>query len=355
MRGLGVFRCTWTCAFSAIALLAVLVHFGGYCRGDVVTNCAFEIWYDVIGPEVHIGHVSPVHHVDEATRGVFRVPETINGKPVGKLDMRCFSGQTWLESVEVPQGIDLSLRQFWGCTNLLSAFVSGSVGNGAFYNCRRLQKVTMGVGTHYIGSGAFANCINLTTVVLPEEMPQGQYNFGVNTFGNCRSLQEIIVPKGVSRIGEGAFGGGFSLRKVNLPDGVASIDRAAFHGCFELSEITFHDGLLEIGESAFGGCRSLVCVSFPSGLGKIGPLAFEGCTGLLWVLFEGDAPECGTGIFRGTGENLTVVVRQGSTGWGEDFNGRLPDKWQNRRIRYFKPKEDTYALRSEGPRKNDEE
>ncbi len=50
-------------------------------------------------------------------------------------------------------------------------------------------------------------------------------------FQNCVSLREVIIPKGVERIGWFAFAGCISLERVELPSSVSAISYGAFENC----------------------------------------------------------------------------------------------------------------------------
>lgn len=60
---------------------------------------------------------------------------------------------------------------------------------------------------------------------------------GLAVVGHLGEATEIILPKGVTKIGEYAFHNNESLRKVTLPDSVTQIEDWAFSDCTSLEEI----------------------------------------------------------------------------------------------------------------------
>ena len=60
---------------------------------------------------------------------------------------------------------------------------------------------------------------------------------GSYAFQNCRSLTQINIPNGLTRIGNSAFDGCYSLTKINIPNGVTSIGSYVFQNCTTLCDV----------------------------------------------------------------------------------------------------------------------
>jgi hypothetical protein len=58
-----------------------------------------------------------------------------------------------------------------------------------------------------------------------------------NAFRGCRSLQSIVIPKGIKKIEEYTFSGCTVLTTVTLPIGVNKINEGAFTECEALTTI----------------------------------------------------------------------------------------------------------------------
>jgi len=88
--------------------------------------------------------------------------------------------------------------------------------------------------------------------------------------------ENVIVPKGIVKIGAGAFRDNQRIRTVTLPTSLREICANAFSGS-SLEEITIPEGVSEIGYNAFRSCKKLREVQLPESLLSIGNGAFSGC------------------------------------------------------------------------------
>ena len=214
---------------------------------------------------------------------------------------------------------------------------NADIGEGAFYECEKLEKVTVGANATF-GHGVFWRCKLLAEVVMPEEE---SVNFGpacfafcpklstidlsqltkieYDTFFECSSLEEanllnaqeigeyafafceslatISMPK-VNTIGDYAFSGNIEdqldallkgndpervnpeapvFEEVELPATLEYLGAYAFASCWMISEITIPSGITEIADYAFGFCFSLEKVTLPDSVTQIGEGAFIGC------------------------------------------------------------------------------
>ena len=131
----------------------------------------------------------------------------------------------------------------------------------------------------------------------------GQYD---PIFGNCTSLETVVLPSTLERIGNWAFYGCTNLREINLKETVKTIGSYAFYGCTALTEADL-TGVKSIEDHGFYACTALKNVVLQDGLEKIGDTAF--CdTGLLTVSLPDTVTEIGNGVFDGsTRKSLTYV------------------------------------------------
>lgn len=118
----------------------------------------------------------------------------------------------------------------------------------------------------------------------------------MNTFGSCKSLNDIKFPNSLEKISANAFcdsdgyiykvefGNGLKeigesafyntqIDELKLPDSLKKIGRCAFMDNDNLSSIDFGKGIEEIGEGAFYNC-SILSVYVPDNVKKIGEQAF---------------------------------------------------------------------------------
>ncbi|MBR2302374.1 MAG: leucine-rich repeat protein [Clostridia bacterium] len=146
-----------------------------------------------------------------------------------------FAGCTALESVEIPNGTVNIDRITFGCTNLKQLIIPASVISFAEVatGCTSLQSVVFEDGSKVTGlySNPFKDCINLTHVVLPQNLVEISYG----AFEGCSKLERIIIPSSVNSICSNAFRDCTSLSQIILPAGVKTVEYNAFHGCDNLT------------------------------------------------------------------------------------------------------------------------
>ncbi len=235
-----------------------------------------------------------------------------------------------------------------------------AIGGGAFSDNRRLIGVTLPAGVTSIGSSAFAGCRYLKRVNIPAgvtaiadhtfdecqalasvTLPSGVETIGAEAFADA-GLTSIRIPDSVKTVGARAFDGCNDLTEVVIGDGVESIDERAFWGCDALAAVTFGDSVTAIGDYAFYTCKKLTTLQLPNTLKTVGECAFCGTSltgvtlgeniesigsrafsskNLMYVLLTGDAPQVDSDPFSNEDFHLTVLYKQGATGFTNPWNG----------------------------------
>ena len=84
---------------------------------------------------------------------------------------------------------------------------------------------------------------------------------------------ELIIPKGVTKIGQNACFFNTKITKLVIPEGVTVIGEHAFKDCHGISEVVLPESLTEIGRCAFYGC-GIKQINFPKSLKTIYSMAF---------------------------------------------------------------------------------
>jgi hypothetical protein len=131
------------------------------------------------------------------------------------------------------------------------------IGEGAFNQCRSLQRIVIPNAVKRIKDFAFAEC-GLTTVILCE----GLEEIGSWTFYYCEFLQSVVIPNSVKAIKENAFYCSMQLTAVTLGEGLEKIGRKAFYKCTSLERIMIPPIVKEIHHKAFKRCFNLRSVEF---------------------------------------------------------------------------------------------
>lgn len=286
--------------------------------------------------------------------------------PAGMHTLRdgMFDGCTWLETLNMPQGVtEIGKRTFGGCKSLdvelppqlerigdKAFYRSGiknailpdtvrSIGSGAFEQTRSMvsatlpttitavpermfyasyvERVSLPVGLQSIGKAAFFNCMHLTDLQLPE----GLITIEDSAFSGCTVLKELTLPGSLKHVGEKVFGGSnieivhveegitelapvmfadCPLTQVDLPNTLTTIQDAAFYNCTKLKEITLPNSVTQLGEGVFQGCSSLSQVRLSENLKTLPTSTFDGCKALMEFDFAG-ITEIGEEAFQNTG------------------------------------------------------
>ncbi len=186
-------------------------------------------------------------------RGEFYVPDDFVVKDGTKIICEnAFFGEPYLRTVTFPSSLE-------------------KIGDGAFSNCRKLEKADLPESVKTIGSDAFRNCELLKKVVISDNATVGRYAFsecyglesvtiGENAsieeraFEVCKSLKTLTIGKGLSRLGLCAFEKCTSLERVDIPGSVELISMRAFSDCTSLKKVTLGEGVKKIEAYAFFNC-----------------------------------------------------------------------------------------------------
>ncbi len=171
-----------------------------------------------------------------------------------------------------------------------------TIGDGAFYDCRKLQTVTFGTGITSIGEWAFSECGRITDITIPCNVNIGADTFTYNNitkltisgtgamqdytappFTSMENLATVIIGNGVTHIGDNAFGWIGNITSVTIGTAVKSIGEYAFGGCGSLPEIIIPNSVESIGDYVFSECTALASVQLGTGVKSIGAGVFDVC------------------------------------------------------------------------------
>ena len=125
----------------------------------------------------------------------------------------------------------------------------------AFYDCYKLENLTLPKNVETIGYKAFADCKHLTELTIPATVTE----IGESAFENCRSISKLTFAEGsaLESIGSWAFYNNHNIVSVEIPEGVKEIGDAAFYGCTYLENITLPSSVERIGDNGFALCNQV--------------------------------------------------------------------------------------------------
>lgn len=167
---------------------------------------------------------------DNSSKAEFKVltTKTSNGKMSGTVTYLKPSNAT-AKTVTIPAKITVN-----GGTYTVTA-----VADKAFYNNKKVTKVTIGSNVTTIGASAFSGCTKLKTVTIGKKVA----TVGANAFRKCTSLTKLTIPAKVKKIG-----------------------KQSFYGCKKLKNITIKTTKLKkssVGSNAFKGISAKATIKVP--------------------------------------------------------------------------------------------
>lgn len=161
------------------------------------------------------------------------IPQNIEERNVVEIGNSCFAGS--------------------GITSLVISRNVTTVQSFAFYNCEKLETITIKDGVKCIGGSAFAHCSSLKAVDFPGSVNE----IKECAFSNCTSLSSVsFIGERNLKIGAAAFSN-TCINRLMLPQGCESISNAAFINCKKLKEVYVPDSVKDIKNNAFKGCPSV--------------------------------------------------------------------------------------------------
>ena len=225
-------------------------------------------------------------------------------------------GNNTVTSVVIPAGVEtIEKYAFYNCSKLERVTLPEeckNIGTRAFYNCKKLTTINLD-NAKIISDEAFRYCSSLTNVGsnnLSKIYTVGDYGFagtgvnnlnlailsrvGVGAFSGCSKLTTVELGRR-TRVSEKMFSGSAiteitvygdiiqdnafynctKLTSVVIENNVTYLGKGAFEGCAILSSVTANGEIEQIGSEAFLRCSSLKTLTLPAGEVKIGSYAFK--------------------------------------------------------------------------------
>ncbi|QKX39421.1 leucine-rich repeat domain-containing protein [Metamycoplasma hominis] len=156
------------------------------------------------------------------------------------------------------------------------------IGEWAFYGCKNLKEVILNKGLEKIGAWAFSDT-KIESITIPGSVKE----IGEDAFNGCTNLKEVILNEGLEGIGWYAFSN-TNIESITIPGSIKEIDKYAFSWCESLKEVILNEGLEKIGAEAFAG-KNIESITIPGSVKEIGERAFYNCKNLKEVIYKGDA------------------------------------------------------------------
>ena len=169
------------------------------------------------------------------------------------------------------------------------------ISDGAFYNCRDIEYITIGKYITKIGESAFQGCTALKQMTIPDNVEEiGRY-----AFNGCVSLHELTLPQHLTQIPEGLCFSCTALETINYPDTLTNIGASAFYNCSLLQTPELPEGLTAISDYAFAFCYAIESAELPSTVTTLGSAIYYGCINITEFTVPRQLEKLGTLMFMG--------------------------------------------------------
>lgn len=275
-------------------------------------------------------HTATVANYDNSTPdGVIDIPDTVisGGQPytvtaIGYSAFGSLSTPINVSSVFIPATVlSIGDSAFIYCDALTTVTFAEnsqlkSIERAAFWGSEhvypRFKEIKIPDSVETIGNGAFYDCRDLERITLPSALQ----TLSTVTFYNCTALSEVTFPASLKTIESSAFSGCRNLSEVKLPASLKAIQSSVFHLCINLKTVSY-DGSLEQW-SRITADNDVLGYSCPS-------LVMSDYTAQFILVKNGflDPPPKTVTITKYTGKESTVILPSTINSWpvtkiGED-------------------------------------
>lgn len=258
-------------------------------KGEQV-NPSSDFAYTADGGEVTItDYVGTSEHV--------LIPDTIDGLPVTALGHRAFYEKT-VTTVVVPDSVtEIGAACFSGDNYLVSLKLPDGLKRlppASLESCMRLYDFDLPQSLEKIYSSVFEFNYYLTHLTLPSSLTEiEQLNFiGLHglqslTLAEDNAAFKLDETNGLLMTADGTrllhcFSDIVPAEEIILPEGVKIVDPFAFHYNYDVKRIVLPEGVETIGAMAFAMCPNLTEIVIPASVTDIGVMdGLEGRTGII--------------------------------------------------------------------------
>ena len=258
-------------------------------KGEQV-NPSSDFAYTADGGEVTItDYVGTSEHV--------LIPDTIDGLPVTALGHRAFYEKT-VTTVVVPDSVtEIGAACFSGDNYLVSLKLPDGLKRlppASLESCMRLYDFDLPQSLEKIYSSVFEFNYYLTHLTLPSSLTEseqlnfiGLYGLQSLTLAEDNAAFKLDETNGLLMTADGTrllhcFSDISPAEEIILPEGVKIVDPFAFHYDYDVKRIVLPEGVETFGAMAFAMCPNLTEFGIPASVTDIGVMdGLEGRTGII--------------------------------------------------------------------------
>ncbi len=258
-------------------------------KGEQV-NPASDFAYTADGGEVTItDYIGTSEHV--------LIPDTIDGLPVTALGHRAFYEKT-VTTVVVPDSVtEIGAACFSGDNYLVSLKLPDGLKRlppASLESCMRLYDFDLPQSLEKIYSSVFEFNYYMTHLTLPSSLTEieqlnfiGLYGLQSLTLAEDNAAFKLDETNGLLMTADGTrllhcFSDIVPAEEIILPEGLKTVDPFAFHYDYDVKRIVLPEGVETIGAMAFAMCPNLTEIVIPASVTDIGAMdGLDGRTGII--------------------------------------------------------------------------
>lgn len=293
----------------SIKFIHVIIPAGEYRLCDIPRNALAHVHSMWLPGMVSTLLVSGAEFTRDMSTLLREAPDSRTAALPGSLKIisdGAFEGAARLVSAVLSEGLEKIREEAFsrcGLRQIVLPSTLACVERNAFHDCPGLKTV-------YVDDSSSINVgryVRLSVAVLPAKrtLVAGELLW------TLRTLREVVVPSGTTRIGRYWFAHS-GVESVNIPASVVEIESYAFFRCKKLRSVAFAAGseLERLGERCF--CESgLEEIALPAGLREISRDAFRSCGALRLVRVDAG---CALDVRKYVKFSAEVVFGTGSAG-----------------------------------------
>ncbi len=274
--------------------------------------------YKIVDGNAVIGRKHPqfCSAISVSTVGDLEIPSSLGGYPVTSIGEHAFYKCKKLTSVTIPNSVtNIERCAFEQCGGLTSVVIPESVTTlayAAFGSCSSLATVKLRGKSCHAWGAPFVSCRALTAFEVEHDNEKCKVVDGMllskdGTYLAVGVNGDVVIPDGVTKIGYKAFSGR-ALKSIVMPASVTDIGDSAFENCRGLTSVVLPESMASIGFGAFHGCDGLTAVMIPDGVTNIEAWAFRDCSGLTSVALPESVKFIGNDAFHGCSNLASITI-----------------------------------------------
>lgn len=196
--------------------------------------------------------------------------------------------------------------------NIIATGGPDGTSSNAFYNCSKLESVTLNAKLQILGEHTFLNCYNMESINLGDAT--SLTTIKASAIEDCDHVRELTLPASVTTLEKNVFYSIDSLRTFTFAEGsqLQVMDgEGTFRGNTKLESINLEacNQLTSICSYAFYNCPALKTITIPSSVETFGSNIFEYTNNIETFTFL--APTVPESLYRGKNKLTTVNIGPG--------------------------------------------